>query len=360
MNKRILLLADVNSVHTMRWAGGVASLGYEVAIFSLSSATHQWFVTDNIRYFHADEVSVRSKAGYLFHLRRLKEVIKEFQPAIIHAYYSSSYGLLGALTGFHPFIITAYGSDVLSFPKRSPVHKAILKFNLSRADLILATGKYLEESVKRYTKTEVRIVPFGVDTSFFSPNKIRRKTRITIGVIKSLEYIYGIDLLIRAFRSVQERFPDKNLRLFIGGDGSLRYQLGELVSECGLSKKVKFAGKIPVGDIPLAHNKIDIFVNPSRMESFGVSVLEASACGVPVVVSRTGGLTEVVKENITGLTVEPGNIEQLAEAISFFVTDEEERQRFGKNGRDFVVDNFDWNKSLLLIDDIYRTIRTDK
>jgi glycosyltransferase involved in cell wall biosynthesis len=89
-------------------------------------------------------------------------------------------------------------------------------------------------------------------------------------------------------------------------------------------------------------------------ESFGVSVLEASASEVPVIVSKAGGLKEVAINHQTGLFVKPGSEVEIAEAISYFIEKPESIEVFGKQGRKFVDDNFNWKKNLTQIGDIYR------
>ncbi|MBK8586423.1 MAG: glycosyltransferase family 4 protein [Bacteroidetes bacterium] len=105
--------------------------------------------------------------------------------------------------------------------------------------------------------------------------------------------------------------------------------------------------------VPAAHNEIDIFVNPSVHESFGVSVLEASACENPVVVTNVGGLKEVVVNNSTGMIVEQGNQNELIKAISYFVENREQIDIFGKRGRAFVSGNYDQSNVRHKIKDLY-------
>src|SRR5262249_39253213 len=128
MEKRILLLADAASPHIEKWATALAGKGFKVGLFSLNKTTWNWYTHPNIillnepdDYANADFLA--NKLKYLFVLPKLKRLIKDFQPDVLHAHYGSSYGLLGALSGFSPFVVSTWGSDVFEFPRKSAIHR---------------------------------------------------------------------------------------------------------------------------------------------------------------------------------------------------------------------------------------------
>ena len=137
---RVLILGDVNSVHIQKWGTSLAERGIEIGIFSLSAAKLQWFENiENITICYEGPVSnstfrgsILKKLEYLKVLPALKSTIKEYEPDIVHAHYASSYGLLGALTKFHPYFVSVWGSDVFDFPKENKLQKQILKSNLKK------------------------------------------------------------------------------------------------------------------------------------------------------------------------------------------------------------------------------------
>ncbi|MCD7873784.1 MAG: glycosyltransferase, partial [Acidaminococcaceae bacterium] len=147
------------------------------------------------------------KIRYLEALLLLKKVIKIFQPDIIHAHYATSYGLLGALVGFHSYIISVWGSDIFDFPNISLFHKNIIKYNFFKADIILSTSNVMAEEIQKYTSKGIKVTPFGVDINEFKPlnvDSIFKPNKIVIGTIKTLEEKYGIEYLIRAFSIVKK------------------------------------------------------------------------------------------------------------------------------------------------------------
>lgn len=107
-------------------------------------------------------------------------------------------------------------------------------------------------------------------------------------------------------------------------------------------------------------NRMDVFCAPSLSESFGVAVIEASACETPVVVSNVGGLPEVVIDEVTGFIVEPKHVEQLAEKILILVNDQSLRKQMGAAGRKFVLENYAWEKNVDTMESIYIETVTNK
>lgn len=360
---KILLLADINSEHTRKWATALVGEGAEVAIFSLSAPSGSWYVLPGIKFY--SPLSFRKsffnegillKLIFLTALPSLIKIVRSFKPEVIHAHYASSYGLLGALLNFSPFLISVWGSDIFDFPRKSFITKKILKFNLGRAGRILSTSLIMQKETEKYTSKPVIILPFGIDLSKFSPAEHERNDdEIVVGTIKSLEPVYGIDIIIKAFKIVKSQ-TNKSLRLLIIGDGSLMENLMKLSDDLSLNESVTFTGKVDYSEIPEWHRKIDVFVNASYHESFGVSVLEASASGVPVIVTSAGGLPEVVIDNETGFIVPPGDPEKTASALERLILNRELRTTMGKKGREFVKQKYDLEISVKKMLDVYEQV----
>ena len=174
MAKRILLLADLSSSHTEKWVRGLSQQGYVVAIYSLNQCKNKWYNELPHVYLlnsqnHGSTVRfLLKKLSYILEVPKIRAAIREFKPDILHAHYASSYGLLGALSRFKPFVISAWGSDVYEFPNSSFIHRAILKFNLKKAERILSTSYAMKGELWKYTKKEIEVLPFGVDTDLFT------------------------------------------------------------------------------------------------------------------------------------------------------------------------------------------------
>ncbi|NVO02407.1 MAG: glycosyltransferase [Bacteroidetes bacterium] len=361
---KIFLLANPNSVHTKKWVTSLCEKGLEIVLFSLHSIENNYYAgLPNFKSYSLDynndlnrKDSKFKKLSYLTAVLKIKKAIAIEKPDIVHSHYASSYGLLGALSKFHPFIISVWGSDIYEFPHSSFIAKKIIKYNLSKADQILSTSHAMAIETKKYTNKEIEETPFGVDLTRFmktTPPRIFGENDIVIGTIKSLEKVYGIEYLIEAFNDVVINNPEKSLRLLIVGNGSCESELKSRVKELQIEDKVLFAGFVNHSEIVSYYNNIDIFVVPSIRESFGVSVIEASACELPVIVSNTGGLPEVVENNSTGFIVPPQNSKAIAEAIEILLNDKMLISEMGKAGRKMVETKYNWPICVERMIDIY-------
>src|SRR6185437_8910549 len=198
-------------------------------------------------------------------------------------------------------LLSVWGSDVFEFPYQSRARARLIRFNLRSASRVASTSLAMARQVQALVP-DIRpptVTPFGVDCDRFAPQPARDDGVITIGTVKVLEHRYGIDLLIEAFGRLQRDHSliaagvAHRLRLTIVGDGVDRRALEAQADRWCKRGTVDFIGSVPHHEVPRWLNRFDVYVAASRIESFGVAVVEASACGIPVVVSDVGGLPEV-------------------------------------------------------------------
>jgi len=368
---KILILSNVNAIHAARWAIALASRDIEIFFFSLSKVERDnpFENIDNIQLytfgfdekFTKNDNSGVSKWRYLKVLPILKEKIRLFKPDILHAHYISGYGTLGALSGFHPFVASVWGSDIFDFPHKSFLHKKLIEFNLKKADKILSTSHIMAIEIKKYTPKEVTVTPFGIDMDKFRPMSVEslfREKDIVIGTIKALDEKYGIEYLLKSFAILRDKYSNLSLKLLIVGEGKDEEILQNLSKRLCIEKETIFTGKIDFNEVPKYHNMLDIFVSVSTLdsESFGVAIIEAGACEKPVVVSNVGGLPEVVKDGVTGLIVPSKDEEKTAEAIEKLILNKTIRDEMGKSARKRVQKLFNWNNNVTQMIEIYKEI----
>ena len=172
---KILIVSDATSVHTQRWVEALKNSGLEIVLYSIVPYSGDFYKQLEVKchYFNLFNYK-REKKGKLYPIKRhleaikdLKKVIKEEKPQILHSHYLTSYSFIAALSGFHPFVVSAWGSDVYIYPKKSPLHAQMLRFILKRADKILSTSHIMAKETRKYTSRQIEITPFGVDTSHF-------------------------------------------------------------------------------------------------------------------------------------------------------------------------------------------------
>ena len=203
-------------------------------------------------------------------------------------------------------------------------------------------------------KREIEIIHVGVDTELFKQNRLfdengdlskkhgkpLTENCYAILTVARLHKYKGLECLIEAMKLLQDQMSEA--RLYILGKGPGEENLQNLVKKLSLEGKVEFIEKpIPNYEMPSLYSECDIYVQPSIIEPYGIAVLEAMACGKPVIGTKVGGMMDTIKEGETGFLVEPGNAEEIADRI-MILRDENKRAEMGIRGRKWVVDNFDW------------------
>ncbi|MEP0861250.1 MAG: glycosyltransferase [Ignavibacterium sp.] len=353
---KILLLSNIEASHTQKWANSLIENDIDVYLFGLGENILEGYhhkiniITVKIpasTKLQAD--GALEKSIYLKSIPRIYSLVKKIKPDIMHAHYASSYGLLGALTGFKPFIVSVWGNDVFDFPQKSFLHKWILKFVLRKADRIYSTSKVMANETNLYTSKEIGIIPFGVDTEIFKPftiSKMFDEDTIVLGTVKSLSYKYGIEYLLEAFKIIKEKLPDRKIKLLLVGDGILKNSLQRKAEGLNINNDVIFYGSVPHSKVPEMYNMIDIAVFPSVWESFGVSNLEAAACEKPQVASNVGGFPEIIDDSVTGFLAEPENPKDIADKVIKLINDKSLRIKMGKSARKKVIKEFNWNDNV--------------
>lgn len=349
---RICLLADAQNPHTARWSAFFYAQGHDVRVVSFRRAELSGVQVHSFSWGNS-----LGKMRYLFYLIAIRRLVHHLQPDILHAHHATSYGLAGALCNWHPYLIHTWGRDVLDFP-RYRIYRALVSFNLRQADLITCTSQVMAQAVERMAqpKTPIHVVPFGVDLTHFRPRPYPKSPTepLVIGVVKSLEKLYGIEYLLQAFVSLCSQNGD--LRLLIVGDGTQRSALESLASELEIAESTRFVGRIPHDQVIRYLHKMDIFVVPSLQESFGVAAVEAAAAGLPVLASNVGGLPEVVVDGKTGFLVPPADVEALSGRLSQLIADSALRQRMGQAGRDFIKAHYDWQVNAAQMESLYQSL----
>lgn len=352
----VLYLASAKSIHTVRWVNAIAQAGIKVHLASLDAPTEP---IDPRVSLHFARHGRGMRFGYFANVLWCRKLIAQLKPALLHAHYASGYGTLAGLCGFHPTILSVWGSDVYEFPYQSPLHRRLLQFNLRHADRILSTSHAMAMQTSKFTAKEITVTPFGVDLEKFKPLPLPpffSEGDIVVGTVKTLAEKYGIEYLIRAFSLLKKKLPATPLKLLIVGDGPQRAMLEDLARSCGLSQDTCFTGPVPHAEVPRYLNAIDVVVVPSDSESFGVAAIEASACCKPVVVSDVGGLPEVVEDGVTGLVVKSRDAEAIADAVAMLVARPDLQRKLGEAGRDRVVRHYEWNANVAGMLSVYDNI----
>lgn len=352
---RIALLAAANSIHIAKLANGLVDAGHDVHIVTVHG-THE-DLDSRIRIHYLPFSGVR---GYLLGPFWCWRKIRKIKPDLTNVHYATGYGFLGrAVSGLK--ILTTFGSDVLVFPRKSFLHRWFLTGNMRSYDLVVTPSAMMTKACREiHPGGNFVQIPVGVDAVRFSgPAAAREPKKFIIGACRALTPVYGVDLLISAFAQFVKRWNPEGAELHIIGVGYQREQLEEQARQLGLADKVTFHGLVSQQAVIENLRKWHLAVMPSRSEALGVSAIEASACGVPVLATNVGGLPEVVLNGETGLLSEP-KAETLAEKIGLLFRDENLRSRLGANGRAFASTKYSLARMIESYEDLYSAVRESR
>lgn len=355
---KILLIGALNSNHTKRWANAMATRGHDVLV------AHRPDQKDDMGDLHPNVKTAALKYGgksysYYLNIHSLRRICKDFKPDVVNAHYASGYGLLARLAKTHPLVISMWGSDIFDYPYRNRFNHNVICKNLNYCDAIASTSFAMAEEARKVLgqpNKEITVTPFGVDINRFTPPENHvQNNRPIIGIVKYLEPIYDIPLLIKAFAIVCEKSQIRPL-LHIYGGGKLLDELKELANSLGIGEDVVFFGTIPNAQIAKALQSFDVFVNCSVKESFGVAIVEAMSCGLPVVATDTAGYKEVVDNGVTGYILKDRKPETMAEKILELLGDSNLRVSMGRAGRERVLELYDWEKNITIMETLYKKV----
>ena len=262
-------------------------------------------------------------------------------------------------------VVTIYDLSFLLYPESFKRFKRFYlglftRLSARRARRIIAISESTKRDVVRLLGVppeKVEVVYCGIDeafrplaadqvAAFRSKHGLPECFILFVGTIeprKNVTRLIEAFADLRSFDVTQDRFAMSDLRLVIGGAKCWFYQdVFARVEELGLEGQVMFPGYIPVSELPLWYNAAELFVYPSLYEGFGLPPLEAMACGTPVVTANTSSLPEVVDE--AGLTVDPLDVEGLAQAMRRVLDDEALRQEMRERGLKR-AEGFSWTKT---------------
>ena len=234
--------------------------------------------------------------------------------------------------------------------------RSLERLLIPRSDVVIAVSRSVQERLKARCPVigdRIRILPNSIlfppqDQLSHVPSEVFR-----IGFVGRIDDPKkGLSILLRAAAAVAR--VHAGARFVMVGDGPAADRLKRLSSSLGLEKSVEW---LPARtDVWSVYRSLDLFVLPSLWEGFGIALLEAMGCGLPVVASRVGGIPEVVIDRKTGILVPPGNAEALADAILEMIRDPEIRRSMGDEARRHARTNFDMTKRIAELESIYRSL----
>lgn len=347
---KICYTGDAKSIHMQKWASWFIKRGHEVHVITSSSAK-----IDGAKTYVIGNGKESSRLNFLKKILQTRRLVRKIKPDILHAHYAFNYGSFGALSRFHPFVLTAWGTDILIEPKKSFYRRQLIKYALKKADLITCDAEHMKKAMMnlRTDLKKVDIIYFGIDTEKFSPKQTNKKIREVLGVfnspmiisLRNLEPVYDIESLIASIPPVLKEFSEA--KFVIAGRGAQEEMLKELAKSLGVSNSIRFIGLIPNDELSCYLTASDVYVSTSLSDAgLSASTAEAMACGVPVIITDFGANREWVKDGESGFVVPLKDPESLAKKIIVLLKDRSLQEKFGRKGRQIIKERLDYHNEM--------------
>ncbi len=350
-----------------QWAFGVANglhrLGHEIHVITRGRPEYNSGKADNLEYpinYIKGKYWKKLRTWYCY--RALRDFYGEGQrpDLVLATTWNFARGVVSLTRRNGTKLVTVvHGLEVTR--KMSGLKKRWLKNTLRSSQRIISVSSFTKDRLLMsydIDAEKVQIIPPGIDTARFFPSNgsqdLRRKYSLMNNrIILTLARVIvrkGHDRVIQALPLVRQKIP--NITYVICGpwEESYHQQLQSKIDELGLTDSVMFTGYVDRQEIPAFHNLCDVYIMPSRelttvgdTEGFGITYLEANACGKPVIGGNSGGVADAIVDGETGFLVDPENPKEIAEKLILLLSDSELAEKLGRQGRARIEKQFTWD-----------------
>jgi len=291
-----------------------------------------------------------------------RKILKEIKPDLVQAGPVQTCGLFTALAGFKRLLLMSWGSDILVRPYENTITRLITRYTINRSSMILADSTAVRDKIielARYPTERIISFPWGIDFKQFqtgsSSLKLREKlswqNRKVIIFTRSLEPMYGIETLLATIKSTIEK--DDNIGFLLVGNGSLSDRVKDFIKQNNLDKYVNPIGRVDSNVLPDYYKEADLYISTSYSDGTSISMLEAMACQLPIIVTDIPSNMEWIKPGINGWLVPPGDSEALSTAILAAFGQQEKLRAMGQANLALVHERANWVKNSDILLEVY-------
>jgi glycosyltransferase involved in cell wall biosynthesis len=376
---KVCLIGNPDSIHVQRWARHFAHRGFDVSLLSYYQPRVEFDGNPTVHFVRARgpgarragarSVATMSRFPGMLRLvtaARLRAAgfyreLRRINPDVLHAHYVSDYGFLAAMSGRHPLVVTAWGSDLLLDPRQSAITRSLVRWVLSRADLVTYNAAQLGQEARAMGTPPERLlqVVMGVGNEMLDALGTRTVVPADREPVilsqRSLERdVYNVDILIKAMPAVLQRVPAA--RLVIGGDGALRASLEDLARHLDVARAVEFAGTATWPDgLAERLGQASVYVSVPSSDGTSVTLLEAMASGAYPIVSDLPGNREWI-DGEGGTVIPVREVAPLADAIVSALNEPGRRSSAAQHNRELINQRGLWDVNMSRMEKAYRSL----
>ena len=343
----------------------LSRMGYYTTVLACSRSNHGHAKIDDYNVVYHKILFSPLGNSFSPHIFRTLLKIRDDYDLIhahCHLFLSTIMASLVRRIGSPPLIITTHGIMSASAPDWFNLlyMKTIGKWTLKSADRVICYTEMEKDKLANMLKIDsekISVIPNGVDTDLFRPDPNNNKqsnqsNAITILWVGRFVRGKGVEYLIQAAKILVKAVPD--LKILLVGDGPSKGKIKGLIEKFNLKKNVIIKENVPNENMPEVYQKSDIFVLPSLNEGVPKTLLEAMACGIPVIISEFPHLEELIKN--AGLTFPKGDVHALADKIMRLIRDRELAKELGNNGRNKIVEGHSWGNTVRKTTELYEEV----
>jgi glycosyltransferase involved in cell wall biosynthesis len=348
---RLCYIANPNSIHTQRWLRYFAKRGYEIHLIAVRTP-QQTVPAGVILYDLTAQINTR-KLRYLPWTGVVRRIVRQVRPDILHAHQVANAGWLGAAAGYHPLIVTAWGSDLLVGPGRFWTQRQLARWVIRQADYVTCVSQSLAQAARSLgaDPSRLEVAPWGVNTDIFHPTPDREGLRAQLGLgrnptvlsLRAMQSLYNPLSIAQAIPRVLDRIPTARfiIRTY-NCDRDVLAQFQAIVRENRATGSVTYVSDLPDEQAIADQCRVaDVAVSVPSSDGTPSSVLEAMACGTPAVLSDLPSLHEWVRHEKEGLFIPTGDVAALSAAIVRLLTDEALRSELGASSAQVIRERAD-------------------
>lgn len=366
---KILYFSDNTSGHNQRFLEKLSKAGLQIWFLDpTSDCIAEGWLPEGVHWVRPERTVPRNSDPTAFadFLPEFQHLLTKIAPDLIHSGPIQSCGYLTALSRFHPWLLTSWGSDLLFYAKRNPEWKQATQAALSSADAFFCDCDTVRASAKQWADIpDSRIVqlPWGIAKGSFGPvgelpsgedAKREPGTNVFIST-RSWEPLYGIDTLLEGFRQAYQQ--DGSLRLLLLGNGSEAEKVREFIDIHGLDRVIRTVGSYSKHEMPKWFRAADAYVSCALSDGTSVSLVEAMATGLPLVVTDIPSNREWVVEGCNGWLAPAHSAGELADRLLRAARlSPEQRRLFSERNRRIVAERADWDRNFPMLLEMYERL----
>ncbi|MGB9838050.1 glycosyltransferase family 4 protein [Methanothermobacter sp.] len=360
--------------YTYNISKGLVERGHKVTVITTDKEDYEESL-HGIRVFRLkNRASISNTPLNLRIFREVSDKILDEKIHLVNAHmpvpFLADMAAIAAKRNDTPFVLTYHNdvvkdSGLLKLASRA-YNNSLMKLTLKLSARIITPSPYVykESTILRGYYDLIELIPPAVDPETYKPgnSNLREKYGIPedskivlfVGAMNRGHRHKGVDVLLRAFSKIE----DEDNYLVLAGSGDMIPEYRKLAESLSIADKAVFMGFVSENQLIDLYRTSDILVLPTLTiaEGFGMVLIEANACGTPVIGSKVGGIKYVIRDGETGILVPPGDPVALADAITRILEDEELAARMGSNGRRMVMENYTWDKSARMTERVFEEV----